>query len=68
MQEKNLPSDWKCCATCSCWAGCVRSDYARQWITFIDRKDKCCGGGFHNCDMDPMSYCSSWQQRFKPNK
>ena len=68
FMESTISSDWKCCATCSYWGGCARGDFSRLWVTYIDKPDKCCGGGFHNCEMQPMSCCSMWEQRYRPNR
>ena len=68
MSESTLPSDWKCCATCACWAGCTSADYHRLWVTYQESKGRCCGGGFNGLEMNPMESCSSWEQRFVSKK
>lgn len=62
---KKIPSNWKNCATCSNWCGCVKSDFFRQWVEYDPNERAACVGGFRGATMQPLATCGQWEQRFR---
>lgn len=61
-----VPTNWRVCATCSCWCGRASSDCFHSWVDYDgDERAMCAGGGFSGCLMQGMNSCSQWEQRFK---
>lgn len=58
-----LTSSFKVCATCALWAGSRGTDGCNTLSVFEqNQKGKCCGGGFNQAQMSPMSSCGKWQK------
>ena len=45
-----VPTNWRVCATCSCWCGRASSDCFHSWVDYDgDERAMCAGGGFSGC-------------------
>ena len=67
MAKQTIPSTWKICATCSNWGGSRRpADPFRTNVEFEgNQKGRCYGGGFNQCDMNPLATCNKWEQQYR---
>ena len=58
-----LTSSFRVCATCALWAGNRSTDGCNVQSVFEQNQTgKCCGGGFNQGKMNPMSSCGKWQK------
>jgi hypothetical protein len=57
-----LPSQFKCCATCEKWAGQRKVDISRIYSIFSNPNDKgeCIGGTFNRQLVTAQATCPTW--------